>query len=132
MPTILTLKLEQPEQVLALLNTAKKGTLLTAQELGLLKSCINNSMVGLSKLLHFINPEIYAIWDSKVFKYITCKKSSYGIDKPNSYLDYLEALKALMNHPDFDPLFAKIQAKFSYPISPIRAIEIVIFQASSY
>jgi hypothetical protein len=36
-----------------------------------LKKAVNNSVVGASKVLHFLNPEAYAIWDSRVFRGIT-------------------------------------------------------------
>ena len=57
-----------------LLNKAKSGNLLNSEELEIVKKCVNNSLVGTSKLLHFINPSIYAIWDSKIFRNITEKK----------------------------------------------------------
>ena len=80
MPTIIELKFQDMEGgVLKSLNNAKNGAMLTVGELELLKSTINNSLVGLSKLLHFINPADYAIWDSRIYRYTTDKKSSYGI-----------------------------------------------------
>lgn len=42
-----------------------------------LKACINGSIIGASKVLHFLNPEQYAIWDRKI-----CKKL-YGTDNFN-------------------------------------------------
>jgi hypothetical protein len=67
MPTIIDLKFQDIEGVLKSINKAKNGALLTIAELELLKSTINNSLVGLSKLLHFINPFDYAIWDSRIY-----------------------------------------------------------------
>jgi hypothetical protein len=72
MPTIIELKFQHMEDVLKFLNKAKNGNILTIVELELLKSSINNSLVGLSKLLHFINPIDYAIWDSRIYRYTTC------------------------------------------------------------
>ena len=48
------------------LNKAKhhKKERLNIREIEHIASCINNSVVGASKLLHFINPNVYAIWDS--------------------------------------------------------------------
>ncbi|HRL70351.1 MAG TPA: hypothetical protein PLT79_01470, partial [Flavobacterium sp.] len=48
----------------------------TSRLLEIVKKCINNSLVRISKLLHFINPSIYAIWVSRIFRYITRKKLS--------------------------------------------------------
>lgn len=88
MPTILNLKKYENdtdssevnlEDEVVLINKAKKGESLDEKELDLLKRRINNSMVGLSKLLHFINPEQYAIWDSKIYRCIRGNKTASGI-----------------------------------------------------
>jgi len=71
MPKVRQLKNTPFEEIIAILNRAKIGEPLKVKELDALKACINNSLVGASKLLHFINPEQYAIWDSKIFKYVT-------------------------------------------------------------
>jgi len=128
MPTIIHLDIKDIDQILLLLNAVKSGQILNRGEIRRLKSCINNSMVGLSKLLHFINPTDYAIWDSRIFKYITEKKSQYGIDKPENYLAYLENLKAIIAHKDYGELHKLIEKQFEYAISPMRAIEILMFE----
>ncbi len=79
MPKVLQIKNTPFEEIIAILNKAKVGEPLEVRELDALKACINNSLVGTSKLLHFINPEQYAIWDSKIFRYVTGKKSPYNI-----------------------------------------------------
>tara|TARA_Y100000815_G_C13117776_1_gene415642 strand:+ start:88 stop:672 length:585 start_codon:yes stop_codon:yes gene_type:complete len=131
MPTIISLNQDNLPEVLRLLNQVKQGHLLTANELALLKNCINNSMVGLSKLLHFIRPDLYAIWDSRIFKFLTGKKSTYGINKPTAYLKYLQDLKKITDQKEFDKFFQEIQKSFQYPISKFRAIEIVMFQSKT-
>ena len=131
MPTIISLNQDNLHEVLRLLNQVKQGHLLTANELALLKNCINNSMVGLSKLLHFIRPDTYAIWDSRIFKFLTGKKSTYGINKPTAYLKYLQDLKKITDQKEFDQFFQEIQKSFQYPISKFRAIEIVMFQSKT-
>lgn len=61
MPTILkSMKLENTEKAIILLNKVKRGKILSVDELLILKETFNNSLVGSSKLLHFINPEKYA------------------------------------------------------------------------
>ncbi len=129
MPTIISLNQDDLPQVLRLLNQVKQGNLLAAPELAILKKCINNSMVGLSKLLHFIRPDVYAIWDSRIFKFLSGKKSTYGIDKPTAYLKYLQDLKKITDQKEFDQFYQEIQKNFNYPISKLRAMEIVLFQS---
>lgn len=80
MPTILKFKNTNIKEVLIYLNKARSNHLLSEKELLEIKACVNNSMVGTSKLLHFINPQIYAIWDSRVLRYINGNKYFYGID----------------------------------------------------
>ena len=78
MPKILQLR-NLPEEnnfmnlcstLLSTLNKIKRRLEISDTELNILVTVINNSIVGVSKLLHFINPEDYAIWDSNVYRYI--------------------------------------------------------------
>lgn len=62
MPTIpKNINFEILDEVLPILNRAKKGGIVSKEEYVILKVLCNNSLVGVSKLLHFINPEQYAI-----------------------------------------------------------------------
>lgn len=130
MPTILTLKLDNIEEVLRLLNEVINGKVLIEAELETLKTCINNSMVGLSKLLHFINPANYAIWDSRILNYCTGQSSQYGIDKPKNYIAYIKKLNEISKEKQFNELYAAIKKYFDYPITAMRAIEIIMFQTN--
>ena len=129
MPTIIHLNLAQKEKVLFILNAVKSGHVLDVNELEILKMTINNSLVGLSKLLHFINPKEYAIWDSRIFRYLTEKRSSYGIDRPQLYIDYLKGIKKISEHKDYGKLHELISRNFQYEIYPTRAIEITMFES---
>lgn len=131
MPTIISLNQDNLSDVLKLLNKVKKGYILEVKELAILKKCINNSLVGLSKLLHFIRPDKYAIWDSRILKFLTGKKGTYGIDKPILYLNYLQDLQKITDQKEFDHLFQEIQKNFHYPISKLRAVEFVMFQSKT-
>ena len=128
MPTIIQLNTIELEKVLFLLNSAKAGHLLTESELQIIKFCVNNSMVGTSKLLHFINPKIYAIWDSRIYRYLTGKNTSYGIDRPKAYLEYLDGIAKIAEHKNYQELHFNIERNFKYQLSPMRAIEIVMFE----
>ena len=66
MPTILKFKSEDFELAVSALNRAKAAARISSADIMVLKGLINNSLVGVSKLLHFINPQVYAIWDSRV------------------------------------------------------------------
>lgn len=60
------------------LNAVEQGTVLTEQELETIAKVVNNSIVGSSKLLHFINPELYPIWDSRICRLILGTGSHYN------------------------------------------------------
>jgi hypothetical protein len=129
MPTIINFKIQEREKTLELLNKAKAGIDLSIPELNYLKVCINNSLVGLSKLLHFINPNKYAIWDSRIFRFVTGKKSQYGIGEPKHYLNYLSIISNISQNKDYAKLHHQIEKCFDYSLSSTRAIEVVIFEA---
>lgn len=128
MPTIITLKTEKEKQVLTILNKVKSRVEIDVNELNILKKCINNSLVGVSKLLHFINPKDYAIWDSRIFRYLTEQKSTSGIQKPEIFIEYLAGVKRISKNKNFKKLHIEIEKSFSYRISPMRAIEYVMFE----
>ena len=132
MPRVLRLNLMDSDMTyyLGLINEVKSGYELKDQELLSVKTLMNNSLVGASKLLHFINPYKYAIWDSHILKYISGNKTSYGIDKVHYYNEYLKGLKEVINNPNFKILHEHIEDHLDYSISPFRAIELVMFQTS--
>ena len=146
MPTILNLKKHENDtdsseinlnDEIVLLNKAKKGESLDEKELDLLKRRINNSMVGLSKLLHFVNPDNYAIWDSRIYIFISGNKTASGIDSPKNYLEYLEGCKRIACEKEFSEY--RNENPFSFEneglyhdieISDFRYIELALFRVT--
>lgn len=129
MPTILNLKLNNLDEILPILNQAKTDKLLDKDDLKKLRFSINNSAVGITKLLHFINPEIYPIWDSKIYKYWSGNKTISGIDKPENYLEFIRQINKITKHKDFEDIHNIIESKLQYKVSPVRALELLIFQS---
>ena len=140
MPTILNFKTEKGnnlenniKNVLELLNKVKKekktNILLSNTELAKVKELLNNSLVGTSKLLHFINPKQYAIWDSRVFRFLNNEEPhKYKLEKPKTYLEYLDFIENLKNEKAFDTFFNLIKQKVGYEISEYRALELAFFK----
>ena len=129
MPTILELKNVRANtpKVVAVLNSVKRGEAIGVDELTLLKETINNSLVGPSKLLHFVNPQSYAIWDSRVFRYIHGKVPwDYQIGNPHKYLEYLALCKEMTRDSRFPPIHHSMNAKIGYLVSAYRALELVM------
>ncbi|WP_280349922.1 hypothetical protein [Pseudomonas sp. BN414] len=73
MPTILEIHASESLDVrngVALLNKASAEGCLSEDEIERLAQLVNRSVVGASKLLHFVNPEAFAIWDSRIYRFI--------------------------------------------------------------
>ena len=92
-----------------------------------LKPLINNSWVGTSKMLHFINPQHFPIWDSRIASVV------YGdpVDANNKqgYLDYCAAIHQWdIEQPDYGLELAKsIEKEYGYRPTNLRCIELVLF-----
>ena len=128
MPTIFDFRSEISDLVIDILNRAKEGKIPCENELDILKKCFNNSLVGTSKLLHFINPNIFAIWDSRVFYYLTKEKPyQYRIDNYKSYLDYLEFCKYLTSKPEYSVIHNSVVQKVGYKMTKFRTIELIFY-----
>lgn len=128
MPTILEINLNGDEsEIIEIINKAKHS-FIDSDSIGKLKVVINNSLVGTSKLLHFINPNEYAVWDSKILHYFSGNKSSYGVDNIGNYENYLQSLKYFSKSEIFKQLKPKIASKCG-DISDLRAIEVVLFHS---
>jgi hypothetical protein len=128
MPTIFEFKSETFDEVVFILNKVKAGSIPTIEELNILKYMINNSLVGTSKLLHFINPSLIPIWDSRVFKYLIGKQPYQNlIGNPQHFLDYVKFCNEVMKEDNFIQLKKYLEIKIGYEMSPMRIVEIVMY-----
>ncbi len=128
MPTIFDFRSDNFEEAVTILNKAKNDITPSADELLLLKGLLNNSLVGTAKLLHFINPNIFAIWDSRVYRYLTGKEPHDNrIGDCNTYLDYLKFCDFLTKQKDFNALQKIIEKKIEYSMTPFRTAELVMY-----
>ncbi|MGI2026683.1 MULTISPECIES: hypothetical protein [unclassified Endozoicomonas] len=132
MPTILSLHISEEtgalEGTALILQKAKQEGSLSYDDLSQLKALVNNSMVGASKLLHFVAPEHFPIWDSKVYRF--CHKQEphqYRVNSIDEYLTYLDQLKKLSEDERFPEFHNSVIGKLGYEVTPMRAIELVMF-----
>ena len=134
MPTILkALNLKNTEEVLFILNEVKKGKLIDEQQLTTLKTTFNNSLVGTSKLLHFINPKQYAICDSRVFRFLNdVEPHKYRLEMPRAYIEYLNLIEELKNEKAFTAFFELMKQKVGYDITEYRALELAFFKGTPF
>lgn len=92
-----------------------------------IQSFVNNSVVGSSKLLHFIMPDRYAIWDSKVFCAVTGKAAyDYRMKNPRNYIEYLRFLDSIQVSPN---MIDQVTVALGYdaPITRMRLLELLYF-----
>ena len=128
MPTIFDFRSDNFDEAIKILNLAKNGTeLITEDDLTLLKGLFNNSLVGSTKLLHFINPDKYAIWDSRVYRYLTNKNNYNQIENCNNYLDYLTFCQELIALEGFSSLKNQIEKRVGYSMTPFRIVDLIMY-----
>lgn len=127
MPRILRFRSEDFASAVAILNAVKRGSPIGERELGLLQGLIDNSMVATSKLLHFVRPDLYAIWDSRVYTYINRNYSQSEIQKPGNYLAFLDNCREITRDGRFKAVHASMNQKIGYEVSPLRALELVMY-----
>jgi len=132
MPTVLDIYPEMPNIDLAtgadLLNKAKRTGALTDTEVEQLARLVNNSLVGASKLLHFVSPQHFPIWDSKIYAFVFQEKPhNYRVSQVSKYRKYLALLGQLQNDTHFTSFHSSVNRKVGYQVSEFRALELVMF-----
>lgn len=131
MPTILTVYSTDLDEVVSLINKAKNEGNLQEDEIETIATVVNNSVVGTSKLLHFIAPEHFPIWDSRVYFYLT-KKRGYNskVNNVRQYLEYMALVNQIIKKDKFKIIHDTVNLKLGYDVSAVRAIEIIMFQSA--
>lgn len=130
MPTIFEFTSDKFDESLVILNKVKRGDPVSATDILVLKSVLNNSLVGTTKLLHFIRPDEYPIWDSRVYRYLTgMEPYDYRISNIESYLVYKRWVEQIVLSPLFKQIHQSIVKVVGFEISAVRAAELVMYQA---
>ncbi|TGN02054.1 hypothetical protein [Leptospira dzoumogneensis] len=129
MPTILDYKFLREDDYSFYEENIKIGNC-SVEFLSLIKEKINNSIVGGSKFLHFMNPEMYAIWDSKVYKALFDKKGrGYNTNNIENYIQYNLTLRDFSQKPEMVMIQNILKEKkyIDKEITNMRALETVLF-----
>lgn len=132
MPTVLELYPLAPnidfQMGAKLLSKAKSTGNLEDEELAQLASLINNSLVGASKLLHFVSPDHFPIWDSKIYAFVFNEKPhNYRVSQVSKFRQYLGMLEPLRKNSRFPAFHSSVSRKVGYQVSELRALELVMF-----
>lgn len=92
---------------------------------------VNRSWVGTSKVLHFLCPVHFAIWDSKIARKIEGKHKGENVAANNKskYRTYLESLHDIdASYPNLgNPLADEVTKSFGYRPSNLRCLEMHLF-----
>ena len=132
MPTILELYTKKPNIDLStaagLLNTVKVSGTLSDAQIEQPACLVNNSLVGASKLLHFISPYKFAIWDSRVYAFVYQEKAYHErVNNVSKYRSYLGLLSRHQQDGKFSGFHASVNNKIGYAVSPLRALELIMY-----
>ena len=131
MPTAMNIRRGDMEPFFAPLNALRNnGQRLTASELEGLKALINNSIVGTSKVLHFLAPEIYPVWDSRINRFLNGEPRPETNSIPR-YRDYLADFDRLHSDDDFEILRLSVETKLGYSVSAARVFELIMYMADA-
>jgi len=104
---------------------------------------VDNSLVAVSKLLHFARPDRFAIWDSRVQRFLLRNSGAmlagYAPETwrdardPGTYRAYLELLTKLVAADEFALLHQRVaqaigqEGQCPQPVTPFRAAEFVMY-----
>jgi|26BtaG_2_1085354.scaffolds.fasta_scaffold03346_2 hypothetical protein len=127
MPTILNLDLSDKRQIERVLEKLNKKEKLSMKDFEILKRSINNSIVGMSKFLHFVDPYTYPILDRKIYKFITGKEYATGIDQSITYVAYLNKMTGIIKDERFNSLYISVNSRLGKKLSPMRSLELILF-----
>lgn len=112
-----------------LLTAIKHGKALTVGDMEMLTDIVDHSVIAVSKLIHFVRPDSYAIWDSRVCTSLYGR--SFVEDRPTQierYFAYLDTCRALIGNPAFPSLHTEICTKIGLDVPPLRAVEWVLYK----
>ena len=88
-------------------------------------SPINNSWVGMSKVLHFINPDFFPIWDSRVAKHFDLKITQ--VNKKNHFIEYLNFVEENRKSVAVKRVREAFAKEAGYEVTDVRACEFILF-----
>lgn len=103
----------------------------------LLQRVTNGSIVGMSKLLHFVHPKVFPIYDSNIAEVLGEVKN---VEDYIEYVKVFHAFRLKIENGDGNEKFKEICVSFKedcidkfgsqgeFSVTPVRAIELCMFQ----
>lgn len=128
MPTILDFRERDFERGVEILRRSSSELSLTVGDIEALSRIVNNSIVGASKLLHFVSPTRYAIWDSRVAKYLDGRIDG-GSRGAAQYRAYNDCMREIGQLYDATAIVETVGKRVGYSVTSMRALELVMYHA---
>ncbi len=142
MPRIVRLDPQHTANALAAVQQAQAASTSSGARvvISALADCLR-SVVGASKVLHFVNPAVFPIWDSNIerFRQRRDLSTSYMSQIPN-YAAYMDDVHAILRDRAFPKFYSAFNARLGawltamgvapYTVSEVRAIELAAFELS--
>ena len=123
------------QQLVDCLSKAKSGDVPSDSSLLILMEFCNNSMVGGSKLLHFLNPDMFPIWDSRVAKVFLQNPKAQGqqVNSIKAWKAYRATLEKWITKPDVKKRCEELRglAVFLNGVTNLRLVELVMFRKTA-
>ena len=82
----------------------------------------------MSKVLHFINPEFFPIWDSRVAQHFGLKYD-YQINNRNHFLEYLAFVEKNRKCDAVKRVQKAFAKEAGYEVTEVRACEFILFSS---
>ena len=78
--------------------------------------------------MHFVAPNTFPIWDSKIYRFVFEKKPyQYRVSDISAYRHYNGIVHDIIDKNGFQEFHESVNRKTGYPVSPVRAVELVMF-----
>lgn len=91
---------------------------------------INYSWIGTSKLLHFLSPDAFPIWDRKIAQHFDLSNSQYNkLERYIEYTQFMHTQVAKVGN-SFDEMVGLINSQYGYKPCKMRYLEFYLFTMS--
>lgn len=91
---------------------------------------VNSSWIGTSKALHFIRPDVFPIWDSRIGRLFGLSYNA-AVNKKSNYLEYFSFMHDRVNeHRELPPRVREKLGADTRAWTDLRCLEILLFTAA--
>ncbi len=129
MATIPSFDMGVVEEAANTLARVSQGPDPCAFKLDKLRQFTNRSVVGMSKVLHFVAPKKYPILDGNVKDYLKVHGQRVDTDSVISYLEYTQACRIAAKTTEGRKTHAIVRDRLGRNVTAIRALELVMYSA---